>query len=392
MYNSDLVDHTVLNRRFVRLQALCRLYAFYVCKQANYAWSLDQINDAMAPDVFADTPIDKLQLAQASQQAISLFTAYLTNSSTPTSVLELSSSHTRTVVAQALTRYKNELAKDVRSLEMGLTAAITKINQACVRIWQLLVAWADLAKQQTGSARLRQHVQVVSAAISHSQVLQHLQNSRLLARLVQQEDAGWQDHVALAARWYNRFVKQCPAVQQYCAYPMTPYQDKRLLVFLMEGVIFKERDIQAFFSDLDLNWSIHKRIVNKQVRRGLVRCIQEGPAASLPLLDLTTEGAQAQRFYTDLVTKTLQQDSALESLIAAKAKNWSIDRIMLLDKTIMKLALCEMLHFEDIPIKVSINEYIDLSKIYSMPKSSQFVNGLLDTIAATIYPKHGNKA
>ena len=59
---------------------------------------------------------------------------------------------------------------------------------------------------------------------------------------------------------------------------------------------------------------------------------------------------------------------------------------MLLDQTIIKLALCEMMYFPSIPIKVSINEYIDIAKTYSIPKSSQFVNGLLDAVAATLQP------
>jgi len=102
------------------------------------------------------------------------------------------------------------------------------------------------------------------------------------------------------------------------------------------------------------------------------------------ILDVAAFRDNAYRFYTDLVHTTFKEDGALEALIAEKAKNWTIDRITLLDKTILKLALCEMLHFSSIPIKVSINEYIDLSKVYGTPKSSQFVNGVLDAVASTL--------
>ena len=393
MHDTVLAAPPALNRRFVRLQAVLNLYAYYVCKRANYDWALDQIHDHFIPDLFADPLIDKMQLAQEAQQARALFASHLTRPSISIDVVDSPSSRVRASVTRALAQYKRALAQDMHRLEGGMKETVTKINQACVRIWQLLVEWTYIAKQQNERPKLSQrYATVASVTLAHSQVLQRLQNDSILAKLVQQEAAGWEDHSSLVEGWYNQFVKPCAAVQQYLIHPMTPYQDQQLLVFLLENIIFKTLSIQAFFSDIDLKWFLHKRIVSKQVHRGLANFTQEGrDIASLQVFDLVIHGKQEQYFYIELVRRTLQQDTALEQLIAEKAKNWSVDRIMLLDKTIMKLALCEMLHFDDIPMKVSINEYIELSKIYSMPKSSQFVNGLLDAVAATLRRESSNK-
>ncbi|MDE3252925.1 MAG: transcription antitermination factor NusB, partial [Bacteroidota bacterium] len=67
-------------------------------------------------------------------------------------------------------------------------------------------------------------------------------------------------------------------------------------------------------------------------------------------------------------------------LIKPKLKNWDSDRIALLDMVLMRMGVCELLYFETIPTKVTINEYIDLAKDYSTPQSGQFVNGILDNI------------
>jgi len=68
-------------------------------------------------------------------------------------------------------------------------------------------------------------------------------------------------------------------------------------------------------------------------------------------------------------------------MIAAKTKNWEVDRLANTDQIILKMAISEMMNFRNIPVKVTINEYIELSKNYSTPKSKQFVNGILDVIS-----------
>ena len=67
--------------------------------------------------------------------------------------------------------------------------------------------------------------------------------------------------------------------------------------------------------------------------------------------------------------------------IKSKAENWELDRIARIDRILMHMAICEMLNYPNIPVKVSINEYIDISKNYSTPKSGQYINGMLDEIS-----------
>ncbi len=388
-----LTETPLLNRRFIRLQAILHLYSFYVCKQANYDWALDQIRDAFIPDIFSDVLADKAQLAQEAQQALALFASASMPSSASFAAVAPPSSRVSAVVSRALASYENELAKDMRRLEEGLSEAVVKINQACLCIWQLLVEWAHIAKKQTDRPKLsQQHAMTSSACLSHSPMLQRLQDDSVLAKLVQQEAAGWEERMPLVESWYKQFVKKDPTVQCCLAHPITPVQDHQLLVFLIENIIFNQEAVQTFFGDLDLWWATHKRIVRKLVHRGLSQLMQNSEKSpSFSMLDLAVHGKPEQCFYTELVRKTLKRDEALEALIVQKAKNWTVERIMLLDKVIIKLALCEMLYFTNIPIKVSINEYIDLSKIYSTPKSSQFVNGLLDAIAATFSQEGSNK-
>ncbi|EMR02237.1 transcription antitermination factor NusB [Cesiribacter andamanensis] len=94
-----------------------------------------------------------------------------------------------------------------------------------------------------------------------------------------------------------------------------------------------------------------------------------------------------REFFVDLYRLSLANEQQYEELISTKSKNWDVERLALTDKIIMMMALCEMINFASIPVKVTINEYIELSKRYSTPKSKIFVNGLLDVLSAELQEK-----
>jgi N utilization substance protein B len=89
-------------------------------------------------------------------------------------------------------------------------------------------------------------------------------------------------------------------------------------------------------------------------------------------------------FATELLRRAVTQSERFEEMIAEKAKNWEMERIAQMDILLMKLALAEFLYFETIPVKVSMNEYIELSKDFSTNKSKVFINGILDKLVAEL--------
>ena len=87
-----------------------------------------------------------------------------------------------------------------------------------------------------------------------------------------------------------------------------------------------------------------------------------------------------EAFCRELFSKTLENDEKYEKLIEDKLQNWELDRVIGMDMLLMKMAICELLEFPTIPVKVTMNEYIDLSKYCSSDKSQIFVNGILDKL------------
>jgi N utilization substance protein B len=101
----------------------------------------------------------------------------------------------------------------------------------------------------------------------------------------------------------------------------------------------------------------------------------------LKLMPIAMNWVDDQFFFRDLYNLTLDNETEYETFIASQSKNWESDRVALLDMVLMKMALAEMIHFSSIPVKVTINEFIELAKEYSTPKSGTFLNGMLDSLS-----------
>jgi transcription antitermination protein NusB len=137
--------------------------------------------------------------------------------------------------------------------------------------------------------------------------------------------------------------------------------------------------LHHFYEEKSIYWLDDWELVNKMMIKTLLHTEnQDGP---LPLMDLFKE-EEDRAFAIELFRLTIINHADLDMIIAAKTQNWDIERIALMDVIIMKMALTEILKFPVIPIKVSLNEYIELSKMYSTPKSKIFINGVLDKVVA----------
>ncbi|HEY5950105.1 MAG TPA: transcription antitermination factor NusB [Kofleriaceae bacterium] len=99
--------------------------------------------------------------------------------------------------------------------------------------------------------------------------------------------------------------------------------------------------------------------------------------------ELEIDGA-AQQFANDLVAAAVQRAGEIDDLIASASKNWRIDRMSRVDRNILRLGACELLAFRDVPVKVVINEAVELAKRFGTAESSAFVNGVLDRIAGAV--------
>ncbi len=155
--------------------------------------------------------------------------------------------------------------------------------------------------------------------------------------------------------------------------------DKEIILQLYKNIIAPNDKIYDYFEDEKLTWVDDIPIVNTY----LAKRLRKSTASSdenffLPSL---LKDQQDMEYANELLTKTLLNDAKWEKEIEGKTPNWDNDRIAEIDSIILKMGICELLNFSSIPEKVTLNEYLEIAKEYSTPKSSIFINGVLDKLA-----------
>jgi len=163
-----------------------------------------------------------------------------------------------------------------------------------------------------------------------------------------------------------------------------PESHREILRVLVRDYMAPSEVLSHYFEGLNIHWAddfdTMLGLVLKTIR-SLGSDEQDFPPA---LIHSEEDMDEMKEFILPLFRKTIAGGEEYERMIAGHARNWEFDRIALLDVILMKMAICELLHFPSIPVKVTINEYIEISKGYSTPKSRIFINGMLDKIVETL--------
>jgi len=155
-------------------------------------------------------------------------------------------------------------------------------------------------------------------------------------------------------------------------------QDRDFVIDFFAKIVAPNDKLYDYLEDYRLTWVDDLPVVNTTIVKRLGKLKPNSPESTiLPKLYKDEEDRQ---FAKDLLLRTARNDEEYEAEILGNTPNWDQDRTAALDKILIKMALCEFLRFSSIPVKVTINEYLELSKEYSTPKSSIFVNGVLDRL------------
>lgn len=174
-------------------------------------------------------------------------------------------------------------------------------------------------------------------------------------------------------------VKESEVYQKYMHNRDNDFEEDRRFVFdLFNDVIAPNEKLYEYLEDNKLTWVDDIPVVNTMISKQLKVLTADGKDAfSVPRL---YKDADDKDFVRDLFRKTVLNEVELAKEFIDKTPNWDTERIAEVDAIILKMAICEFLKFPSIPVKVTINEYLEIAKEYSTPKSSIFINGILDNL------------
>jgi N utilization substance protein B len=173
-------------------------------------------------------------------------------------------------------------------------------------------------------------------------------------------------------------VKQSELYEEYMGKNAVTFEDHSAFVAEMfSELIAPNEKLYSYLEDFKLTWVDDIPVVNTLILKQLKQITEKKNIVSIPSIYKDEEDKD---FAIDLFRKTVLNETALAKEFIDKTPNWDMDRIAELDTIILKMAICEFLKFPSIPLKVTINEYLELAKEYSTPKSSIFINGILDNL------------
>jgi len=281
--------------------------------------------------------------------------------------------------------------KDRLFLLKNMVVSAERIPQLYLLAIELLQAFAKhVGKEVAKKQKLAGDNVVVGNELNlvNNQVLKRLRESTEYQAALTKNGVHLEDLELEIKEWFREYIKPAEAYQQYLSLPQPQLnQDFEVVDELLKKIIFKNEVILTFFAEKDLNWTENKSVVRSLAAKVLKNAAlgEEKPWEPLPEIAMNWE--EDKEFFENIFNFTIENDVNSRVLIAEKTKNWDIERLAFTDKVIISMALAEMIHFPSIPVKVTINEYIDISKTYSTPKSKQFVNGLLDVLAKELTEK-----
>lgn len=374
----------MLNRRILRVKAFQNLYAYEQCKGSNLNLAKDFIRESFLPDLNSMEVQDKAALNRDAEEAIRLFDQNLEN----TQVLSASEAKPKVkqVVLTALKQFKAANDKDKAFLLSNMVISAERIPQLYLYATELLLAFATHVEKDMEKKKKFAGGNAVGFAndinLVQNRVLINLKESPFYRATVAKSNVNLDDLELEIKEWFREYVRPSEPYQDYIQISEpTLEQDYEAVDGLLKKVIFKNDVILNYFSEKDLNWTENKSIVRSLAAKVLKNAAEPRQAEESHLPEIAINWEEDKEFFQNIFNFTIENNAENKALISQKTKNWDIDRLAFTDKIIISMALTEMKRFPSIPVKVTINEYIDISKTYSTPKSKQFVNGLLDVLA-----------
>lgn len=342
------------------------LFAFEQCREANLELAKEQLADRFAPDLNSMEVQDKAQLKAEKETALTLLEKKFAN---PEASAEVDEKILK-AVNQSLADYNNRVKKDFDYLRKSTLLDIENLSSTYYLLLNLLPALASVAAADKKGGFKNFTGNIFIKAISDSAELKNESTKT---------GGHWDNRMDKVRGWFKEIVRVDEEFLKYTDVK-NPDSDQQhdILKHLIRKLFISQTAIASFFEEEDLHWTEDKDVLKSMVEKSLKAIKTSG---ALELQKLSMEWEEDKEFVEKLFDKSAWLPEKHKSLIGQNTINWEVDRLPLTDRVILQLAIAELTQFPNIPVKVTINEYIELTKGYSTPKSKQFINGILDVIS-----------
>jgi N utilization substance protein B len=354
----------MLNRRTIRIKIMQNLFAYNQCRDANLLLAHDLIEERFQPNLNSMEVQDKELLRSQRKSALQLFDKKMKGEN-----VKSDSTTVYKAVDDAIHLFQKSIKKDQSHLGKSILLEMERLAATYHSIITLILALAD----QAAADKKTDHGNFVKNSL-----IKAWKQNEELKKAVLKENSGWEGRMDKVRGWFRDILKEEPNFKKYNS-EENPNEEaqKNFIKHLSRKVILGPGIINDYFEEQNINWAEDKDIVKSMMDKTIKSYVD----GTITLQKVSLNWDDDREFIDRLFNNAIDLDPKYKELIAKNTRNWEVDRLPLTDRVILEMAISEMIHFPNIPIKVTINEYIELSKEYSTPKSRQFINGILDVIS-----------
>lgn len=271
-------------------------------------------------------------------------------------------------------KISNELDKSIREIEknfydlLSISIVFKKINEEKREI-------AKNEKIKKSKSRFN---------LSDNKVVNFIETNReVIDGLIKYENK-WGKETEEIRVWYKILLEE-DFYKNYIKIDSPTFEDDyNFFSELTFKFLIKNEFVVKFFEENNIFWSEDFLIVRSMLKK-TVKSMNSSNFNTFAVASLSEDIKEDLKFASSLFDIVVQDTSEYDVYIKKYAKNWDLERITLMDRSILRMGIGEMLSFSNIPMKVTINECIDIAKNYSSPKSGKFINGLLDVISLNLH-------
>lgn len=286
----------------------------------------------------------------------------------------------RTKVLQVLYAYYSSEEKSLNNTEKELFFCIQKSYDLYHYLFALVLEIADYAEERI-EIRRNKHQPTYeelhpNTKFITNQVIQQLRSNRQLNAYLEQKKLSWNNYPELVKELYL-FMVESDIYKDYMTDKTRSFiNDRKFIEKLFNKIILVTEDLYMVLEEQSIYWNDDVEFVVSMNVKTLKKFheLSDSDQRLMPMF----KDQEDRDFAKDLIRKTVINHDELRELVKEHSRNWDVERIAFMDILVMQLAITEFLYFPSIPTKVSLNEYIELSKYYSTEKSRNFINGILD--------------
>ena len=302
----------------------------------------------------------------------------------------LSRRHIRIKVLQALYSFYRDEEHDQVLAQRALQRSLDRIYELYIYDISTLREVLKVAEERIEIARnkLRPTPEDLNPnlAFVNNQVLKLIANNVRLNKQIEERHISWNEYSDTFKKIYNR-IREDEHYQKYMLKRDHGFaEDKKLVKHIYANYICNNEFFHQLYEDLYIHWADDLDAAQMMTTK-TIKTMKDSSNEFHPLVKLFKD-KDDETFGPLLFRKVVANSDYYEKLIAERTRNWESDRIAIVDNLLMRMALAELTSFEEIPVKVTLNEYIELSKEYSTPKSAIFINGVLDKLVADLQEKN----